>query len=149
MARHYLFGVLGLVGLALTLAPALGAAPKRIQWTGDLEKGLAQAKRENKPALLQFTADWCPWCQRLESDTLTDAKVVDLSRRFVTIKVDVETDRRAQLKYGARSLPTIVMTDPSGREIGRITGYRPASSFLEEMRLALHQVKATTVQSRH
>jgi thiol:disulfide interchange protein len=143
MARYSFFVLLGLVALALALAPPLAAAPKRIQWTGDLEKGLAQAKRENKPALLQFTAEWCPWCQRLESDTLSDAKVIDLSRRFVTIKVDVEDDRRAQLKYGARSLPTIVMTDPAGREIGRITGYRPASSFLEEMRIAHRQVKAS------
>jgi thiol:disulfide interchange protein len=130
-------------GLTLALAPATVAAPKQIQWKDNLEKGLAQAKKENKPALIDFYADWCGWCERLDKDTYTDPKVIELSKRFVMIKVNTEDARRAAIKYGVRSLPTIVITDSGGREIGRVTGYRPASSFLNEMQVALRQPRAS------
>jgi thiol:disulfide interchange protein len=143
MARKFVAALVGLAGLALALAPASFAAPKQIQWTDNLEKGLAQAKKENKPALIDFYADWCGWCERLDKDTYTDPKVIELSKRFVMIKVNTEGERRATIKYGVRSLPTIVITDASAREIGRVTGYRPASSFLNEMQVALRQTRAS------
>jgi thiol:disulfide interchange protein len=127
----------------MALSPAAIAAPKQIQWVGSLEKGLAQAKKENKPTLIDFYADWCGWCERLDKDTLTDPKVVELSKRFVMIKVNTEGERRAVVKYGVRSLPTVVLTDAAGKEIGRVTGYRPASSFLSEMQHALSQGRAS------
>ena len=105
--------------------------------------GDSKAKKENKPALIDFYADWCGWCERLDKDTYTDPKVIDLSKRFVMIKVNTEGERRATIKYGVRSLPTIVITDAAAREIGRVTGYRPASSFLNEMQVALRQTRAS------
>jgi thiol:disulfide interchange protein len=143
MARKLIASLVGWIGLTLALAPASHAAPKQIQWTDNLEKGLAQAKKENKPALIDFYADWCGWCERLDKDTYTDPKVIDLSKRFVMIKVNTEGERRATVKYGVRSLPTIVITNAAGREIGRVTGYRPASSFLNEMQIALRQSRAS------
>lgn len=145
MARQLIASLAGLA-LALTLAPATFAAPKQtsqIQWTENLEKGLAQAKKEKKPALIDFYAEWCGWCERMDKDTYTDPKVIELSKQFVMIKVNTEDARRAAIKHGVRSLPTIVITDGDSREIGRVTGYRPASSFLNEMQNALRQSRAS------
>lgn len=143
MTRKLVASLAGLIGMTLALVPASFAAPKQIQWNNDLDKGLSQAKRENKPVLIDFYADWCGWCERMDKDTYTDPKVIELSKRFVMIKVNTEGARRASIKYGVRSLPTIVLTDASGREIGRVTGYRPASSFLNEMQVALGQSRAS------
>lgn len=143
MSRKLVASLVGWVGLTLALAPVSFAAPKQIQWTDSLEKGLAQAKKENKPALIDFYADWCGWCERLDKDTYTDPKVIELSKRFVMIKVNTEGERRNTIKYGVRSLPTIVITNAQGKEIGRVTGYRPASSFLNEMQIALRQSRAS------
>jgi thiol:disulfide interchange protein len=149
MVLRCVLGLLGLAGLTVALmapdhtACAAPAASKGIVWNEGLAKGLALAKKQNKPALVDFYADWCSWCKRLDSDTYTDARVIELSKRFVMIKVNTENDRPTMIKYGVRSLPTIVITDPSGREVNRVTGYRPASSFLDEMQLALRQAKAS------
>jgi thiol:disulfide interchange protein len=126
--------------MAALMTPAL-AAPKGIAWQEDLEKGLALAKKQNKPALLNFYADWCSWCERMEEDTLSDPRVIELAKRFVTIKLNTEDKRRLQIHYKVRSLPTFVIYDPSGKEIGRVTGYRPATSFVEELQMALRQLK--------
>jgi thiol:disulfide interchange protein len=143
MVRRYVLGLLGLAGLAVALMAPTSAASKGITWNDSLAKGLELAKKENKPALIDFYADWCSWCKRLDSDTYTDSKVIELSKRFVMIKVNTENERRAMFKYGVRSLPTIVITDSAGREVNRVTGYRPASSFLDEMQTALRQAKAS------
>jgi thiol:disulfide interchange protein len=143
MVRRYVLGLLGVAGLAVALMAPTSAASKGITWNDSLAKGLELAKKENKPALIDFYADWCSWCKRLDSDTYTDSKVIELSKRFVMIKVNTENERRAMFKYGVRSLPTIVITDSAGREVNRVTGYRPASSFLDEMQTALRQAKAS------
>jgi thioredoxin-related protein len=36
-------------------------------------------------------------------------------------------------------LPTVLILDPNGREIGRIPGYMPPTGFLERVEGFLHQ----------
>jgi thiol:disulfide interchange protein len=122
---------------AMAFAAPIVAAPKGIPWRSDLDQGLAQAKKQNKPALVCFSADWCSWCERMDGDTLTDPKIVALAKRFVPIRVDTAENRKAMVKYAVRSMPTILIMDTSGREIARVNGYRPASSLAEELREAL------------
>lgn len=43
--------------LALTLAVLVGGGGK-IEWSRDVEKSLAEAKKAGKPVMLYFTADW-------------------------------------------------------------------------------------------
>jgi len=44
---------------AQTTAVQEQAAPARIQWFGNLEQGLAEAKRTNRPILMTAAAPFC------------------------------------------------------------------------------------------
>src|SRR5438034_5912754 len=45
-------------------------------WVSDWDRAVEQSRASGKPALVLFTADWCPSCRALESQVLArpDAK---------------------------------------------------------------------------
>ncbi len=107
-----------------------------VSWETSWDKAFKRAQRENKAVLIDFYADWCVWCRRLDATTYRDPKVVGfLSDRVVPLKLNVDggEGRSMASKYHVDGLPTIVILSASGREIGRIPGYMPAGAFLEQV----------------
>ena len=112
-----------------------------VTWEKDLPSALERAQHEGKPVLVNFYADWCVWCKRLESTTLRDAKVASiLQERVVPVSLDVDgSGRELSNEFRVDGLPTIIMLDADGHEIGRIPGYMPPDTFLERVEGFLHQ----------
>ena len=113
----------------------------QISWEGDLESALERARTEEKTVLVNFYAEWCVWCKRLETTTLRDASVASmLSERVVPVSLNVEEEGlEISDDYGVSSLPTVVVLNGDGQEIGRITGYFPPTGFMERVESFLHQ----------
>jgi thiol:disulfide interchange protein DsbD len=115
-------------------AIAAGAGPK---WITSHEEGLALARAEGKPVMIDFFADWCAACKELDKFTYVDPAVLAETDRFVNIKIDgtVEDDRIQALykTYGVQGLPTVVFLDSSGKQLSepRVTGFVAAPQFLE------------------
>ena len=112
-----------------------------VDWGEDLPSALERARSEGKPVLVNFYADWCVWCKRLEATTLRDAQVADLlSDRVVPVSLNVEGNgKELSDQYRVDGLPTILVLDTDGHEIGRIPGYMPPSGFLERVEGFLKQ----------
>jgi thiol:disulfide interchange protein len=110
-------------------------ATVEIVWEKDMAAALERARNEGKPVLVNFYADWCVWCKRLESTTLRDAKVASvLQNEVVPLSLDVDGDgKELSNEYRVDGLPTIIVLDAGGREIGRIPGYMPPDSFLDRV----------------
>jgi len=113
----------------------------RVEWETDFPDAIKRAQSEGKPVLVNFYADWCVWCKRLDSTTLRDAKVAALlSDRFIAVQLDVDGNgRELSNEFHVDGLPTVLILDPSGREIGRIPGYMPPTGFLERVEGFLQQ----------
>ena len=90
-----------LLGLAvLTAVPARVGGDwndKQINWR-KYEEGLAAAKKEKKPVCLVFYTEWCPHCANY-SAVFHDPKVVDLSKRFVMVRLDKDKEKELSKKY--------------------------------------------------
>ena len=116
-------------------------ATVEVVWESDMPAALERARNEGKPVLVNFYADWCVWCKRLESTTLRDAKVASiLQNKMVPLSLNVEGDgKELSNEYQVDGLPTIIVLDASGREIGRIPGYMPPDSFLKRVEGFLQQ----------
>jgi thiol:disulfide interchange protein len=127
--------------LDVPVEPISNHATVEVTWEKDLPSALERARSEGKPVLVNFYADWCVWCKRLESTTLRDANVASvLQNRVVPLSLNVEgSGRELSNEYRVDGLPTVIMLDASGSEIGRIPGYMPPDSFLERVEGFLQQ----------
>jgi thiol:disulfide interchange protein len=116
-------------------------ATVEIVWESDMPAALERARNEGKLVLVNFYADWCVWCKRLESTTLRDAKVASVLRnKVVPLSLDVDGGgKELSDEYRVDGLPTIIVLDAGGREIGRIPGYMPPDSFLKRVETFLQQ----------
>lgn len=110
--------------------------PASFTWVTTLEAGLAQARREGRPVLVDFHAAWCPPCIAMQHDVWPDARVgALLTERVVPVAIDVDHDPEgAASRYDVAAIPTILLLDADGRVLKR-AGYLPRSGmvrFLEE-----------------
>jgi thiol-disulfide isomerase/thioredoxin len=116
----------GAIALSLLLAGAAreGAEPPpSIKWEKNFDAALRKAKSSAKPVLVDFWAEWCAWCHRLDQSTYVDPSVVREAQAFVAVKIDTEGSRKEQQiaeKYQVRTLPTIVFLSPEGRQLLRV-----------------------------
>ncbi len=115
-----------------------------IQWQPYSEVMLSRAARESKPVFIDFYADWCAPCKELDTHTFSAPEVVDRSREFVMLKVDLTSagDLQAEAlrkKYQVRGVPTLVFLKPDGQEIPglRGTGFEAKEVLLDKMNRAL------------
>lgn len=103
-------------------------------WTNDWDSAVEQSKSTGKPALVLFTADWCPSCKMLESEVLTQSQVKrHLQDNYTLVVVDLSqqggpNDAKAR-ECGVSSIPTLIVYDKSGRERDRSNGM-PADQLL-------------------
>ncbi len=118
--------------------PAEPAQPAAITWRS-YEDALALAKEGNKATLVEFRAQWCAWCKKMEKEVYTQGDVIALSDRVVFARADEAQRKDLMKKYGVRGLPTAVILDRNGREIKRIVGYKAAPQFVAEVRQALQK----------
>ncbi len=120
---------------AATTAPA-GELFQRYTQLQEVEDALARAKREGKPALVDFYATWCTDCVRMEKTTFADHRVRAVMRNYVLIKADVTDNNDASTaikqKFGVFGPPALLLFGANGEEKQelRFYGYRNAEEFL-------------------
>jgi thioredoxin:protein disulfide reductase len=93
----------------------------KVNWVKDIESGIATAKSQSRPVMLDFWATWCTACLDLDKKTFSDPAVSQELERFVAVKVDctnsVDDEKLQKLMedYGAMDLPTIRFIDKNGK----------------------------------
>jgi thioredoxin:protein disulfide reductase len=132
------------IGVAHTSAqPAASAEFRIVKSVAELERELRQAGAAGRGAMLDFYADWCVDCKRMERYTFPESSVQAALSGAVLLKADVtandDDDRELMNRFGIYGPPAILFFGTDGDELRahRVIGYLPAARFAEHARDAL------------
>ena len=131
MNKMFLSLCVGLLASQLTVLA-------EVQWSTDLPAAQAQAKKDKKLVLVNFTgSDWCGWCKKLQAEVFTTKEFDTYAKnKLVLVEIDFPNQKKQsaelkkanealQAKYKASGFPTIVALNGEGKEVWRQVGYLP------------------------
>jgi thiol:disulfide interchange protein len=86
-------------------------------WYASLDSGLAVAKRDRTPVLIDMWATWCKTCLTMDKTTLANPEVIAALSGYTKIKFqaedpDVPSTRKVMQRYKAVGLPAYVILRP-------------------------------------
>jgi len=131
-------GILAIIFAALLLIDSSGVLKGRY---GEMHMGTAdvgdspfvsadsaaleRALASGRPTVVEFYAEWCAQCKKLESKTLSAAAVREALSAINALKVDYDRNPALQLKYNVVGVPTVLFFDNRGQEMPnlRVTGF--------------------------
>ena len=152
-----LYGALLLVGAAgggnSTLQPLRGvigggtadAAPafRDVDGAEGLRRALGEARRNDRPAMLDVYADWCVSCQELEAFTFPDDRVRTALGDTVLLRADVTAndagDQALLQRFDLYGPPAVLFFGPDGveRRGFRVVGFMGPEAFAGHVRQAI------------
>jgi len=105
-----------------------------VKWTmmNSIESINQSVKSEGKPVIIDFYADWCAQCKELDKYTYTDPEIVEMTKSFNNIKIDLTKENEAITSgFEIKGLPVVVFMGPDGKEYKelRVTGFLEPEEF--------------------
>ena len=108
-----------------------------ITWYDSIPEAVQAAKAEDKPVLIQFGAKWCPYCQKLHKETLSDSAVTEKLKVFAAVQIDVDKDSALAnrynanaRKYGGVGIPNVLFLSKDETQLKHVIGFRTPDQFI-------------------
>jgi protein disulfide-isomerase len=117
--------------------------PPDIAWfDGSLEGAFIVAKRENRPVLIYWGAEWCPFCHTLKSTVFSRPDFIAQSRLFLPVYLDGDDDGAQKWgeSFHIEGYPTLIVLDPERNEIMRLGAGRDVAQYAAVLDLALESI---------
>lgn len=127
--KNKAYRLLAVAGLTLA---AIGAFAQNISWVGSWNTALAESKKSDKLIMASFFTKWDPYGKLLDQQTYTNPEVIGISKKFVPVRLDVETIGAPQAKkFRIKNYPTILFIDKNQNVVGTIDGLETPAEFVK------------------
>ena len=90
--------------------------------------------------MIDFMAQWCPPCKKMDQETFSDQNVIEKLNEFVLLKIDVDKQQDVAKKYngnarkyGGMGIPNILFLDKEKNIVHRIVGFHDADQLISVM----------------
>ncbi|MFC3811028.1 thioredoxin family protein [Lacihabitans lacunae] len=105
-------------------------------YSGTYDNFLREAKKQNKPIILDFWASWCGPCQKLENETFSNKETADyINKNFMVFKVDIDTFDGMEIvdRFAIDVFPTLMVLDSKSNPKDRLKGFYSATYMEKEL----------------
>ena len=89
-----------------------------------------QVEKSSIPVLVDFWADWCMPCKMIAP--IVDELAEEYDGRIAFTKVDVDSEQNIAIKFGIRSIPTLLVFK-DGNPIDQIVGAVPKAALKQRL----------------
>lgn len=124
-------------GAAALPAAAFNAAAPKIAWAKDWPSASRDAAGKDGLVLMEFYADWCGPCRQMETKTLADPAIVALSRKFTSVRVDIDKEAALARRFKVQAIPFVVVATPDGKVLKSAVGFQSVAGMKELMQRSL------------
>ncbi|CAB5108777.1 Cytochrome c-type biogenesis protein DsbD, protein-disulfide reductase (EC [Olavius algarvensis associated proteobacterium Delta 3] len=133
-------GTLCLVFATVVIGNQLFMGPS-VRWHPYSKQLLADSAEKQKPVIIDFYANWCAPCRKLDQTTFHQPDIVRLSQDdFIMVKVDLTRKDARKYdhlleEYDIKGVPTVVFIDAAGNEWTdlRLIDFVESDEFLNRM----------------
>ena len=119
---------------------------QEINWSENLDLAFDAAAISNKIIMIEFMAEWCPPCKKMEKETFSNERVIRKLNEFIPIKIDVDRQQdiakeynRNAKKYGGIGIPNILFIDKEKNIVHQIVGFYNANQLIKILDLVLKE----------
>ncbi|CAB1277189.1 protein-disulfide reductase DsbD [Candidatus Nitrosacidococcus tergens] len=133
----------GISGTVISSNPRESIQFQSVKGIDELQVALDQYK--DRYIILDFYADWCVDCKRMEVTTFQDPKVITALKNIVLLQTDVtdydDKDKALLKQFSLYGPPSILFFTPTGTELKqyRIIGIASPKQFLSQLRQVIYQ----------
>ena len=104
---------------------------KEVEWNRWTPAVFERAKKDNRLVLVDFSAEWCSFCKKMDLTTWRDPQVLAvINENYIPVKVEDEVDSELAEKYRDYGRPAMIVLDADGKEIFKKTGYQTPQFML-------------------
>lgn len=159
--RHYGLQGTGLValvyGIILLVGASLGNSDPLHPWENthlqkeqpafilirnsmELQKAFLQAKQQKKPIILDFYADWCVSCVKMDREVFNQPKVQQALQTYMVLRADITAntpfDQSLLERFHLIAPPSMLFFNAEGVLVKQMEGEVDAEAFLKSLHSA-------------
>jgi uncharacterized protein YyaL (SSP411 family) len=105
-----------------------------VYWRDSWNAALEEAKKANRPLVLELYMEGCPHCMRLHQETHADPAVAAaLNTRFIPVRLEGRNHMDVVKQFNVTGAPTTIIFSSDGKELHRMAGFYPPADYLKEL----------------
>ena len=111
--------------------------PNGIKWGNNLDAAFAIASKSDKIIMIDFMAEWCPPCKKMDNTTFSNTNIINKITEFIPLRIDVDKQKDIAeeyngnaRKYGGIGIPNILFLDKENNLIRQIIGFHNVDQLM-------------------